>query len=183
MPIHHRTDLLERARASRRRYHLAGIPPGPEGTRETLRIMARLAREYRRHPLVVELARYIIEEVPAKNAAAEVEAIREWVSYQVRYTEDITEVETLQTPEALLESLQGDCDDQATLVAALVNAIGKKARFRAIAFAPDEFAHVYTEVLLGPPQDPRSWVSAETTEDVHLGWQPPGIVASMIEHV
>lgn len=179
MPIHQRPDLLEKlATPTNRRYYLAGIPDGTDGIRMTLRIMAKMVRAYKHQPLMVELARAIVADVPAKNGAAEVDAIRRWIMEHVRYTSDVNGVESLQTPDALLESLQGDCDDQATLMATLAEAIGKSTRFKAVAFAPDQFEHVFPEVRLGP-----GWVSAETTEEVELGWKPPNVVSAMIEHV
>lgn len=160
----------ERAKPQRS-YTLAGLPYGPEGTRITLELMRRMVRVFRVHPEILDLARSVVATVPGKNYAAEAEALRNWVAQNIRYTQDVFEVETLQSPVVTLEVRQGDCDDQATLLAALLNAVGHEARFVAVGMgAPDEFEHVIVETKIG-----ERWLPAETTEPVAFGqypWQP-----------
>lgn len=157
---------------------LVGIPDGIEGTRATLDLMRRLVRAYRTDPALRNLAEQIIRGVPEKQGAQEIDALRMWIRQNIRYTNDINAVEMLQAPPALLNSGNGDCDDQATLLATLAETIGYPARFAAVAFAPDQFAHVFAEVRLGT-----RWIPAETTEDVNLGWYPPGVVSRMTVHI
>ena len=131
---------------------------------------------------MLDLAQSIVAGVPSKDYIGELVAIQTWVKNNVRYTRDPINLETLRTPQAMLEAAQGpqgDCDDQATLVAALAMAIGFPARFVAIGtMQPGAFDHVFTEVKLGTV-----WVSVETTEPVDIGWQPPGVQARMIRHI
>lgn len=155
-----------------------GIPDGPNGTRETLNIMRRLVRLARTDPTIRALAEDIIQNVPPKEGAQEIDALRVWIRQNIRYTNDTNGVEMLQTPQALLRSGNGDCDDQATLLATLAEAIGYPARFAAVGFSPDEFEHVFTEVRLGT-----RWIPAETTESVDLGWYPPGVVSRITVHI
>jgi transglutaminase-like putative cysteine protease len=160
------------------RYFLQGIPDGIDGTRQTLAIMRRLVRMYRTNPQIRSLAESIIAEVPENDGAAEIDALRVWIRANIRYTQDVNEVETLQTPAALLQTGQGDCDDQSMLMACLAQSVGYQTRFAAVGFHPDFFEHVFTEVLLGT-----RWLPAETTENVSLGWYPPGVVTRITVHV
>lgn len=159
-------------------YTLTGIPDGPEGTRETLSIMRRIVRLARHDPQIRALAESIIQFVPEKEGAQEVDALRIWIRENIRYTADTNGAEMLQTPLALLRSRNGDCDDQAMLLAALAESIGYPTRFAAVAFQPDNFEHVFAEVRLGT-----RWIPAETTEPVELGWYPPSVVSRMQVHV
>jgi transglutaminase-like putative cysteine protease len=167
-----------------RSYQLAGLPFGVEGTRITLELMRRFVRTYRVDPRIVELSREIIASIPGKNYPREAEALRAWVASNIRYTQDVYDVETLQSPIVTLDVRQGDCDDQATLLATLLNAAGHEARFVAIGTAPDEFSHVLVETKIGERGGPAGdgWFPAETTEPVTLGqnpWQPGEVVTRM----
>lgn len=157
---------------------LAAIPDGPAGIRATLDAMIRAARAASMTLEIRDLAESIIVAVPAKDYDGEIAAIQRWVKAHIRYTRDGVNVEMLKLPTALLTNPQGDCDDQATLVAALAMAIGFPARFVAIGtHDADVFEHVYAEVKLGTV-----WVSVETTEPVDIGWQPEHVVAKMVRH-
>lgn len=159
---------------------LAALPDGPAGVATTLNLMVRLTKQFSSNEVIRDLAEQIIADVPPKDYRGEIAAIQQWVKDHIRYTRDVWNVETLKTPLALLQSAQGDCDDQALLVAALAASIGFEPRFHAIGFAPFEYEHVFAEVKLGP-----SWVSVETTEPVPIGWIPatPDPRANMIRHL
>jgi transglutaminase-like putative cysteine protease len=157
---------------------LSSLPEGAAGIRATLDAMIQAAREASTTIEIRNLAESIIVAVPAKDYRGELEAIQRWVMAHIRYTRDPITTETLKLPRALLESPQGDCDDQATLVAALAMSIGFPARFVAIGVHDAGlFEHVYAEVMLGTV-----WCSVETTEPVPIGWIPEGIVAKMVRH-
>ncbi len=148
---------------------LGTIPDGPQGTRVTLRLMAGAIRRGRTVDAVRRLALGVVASVPSKNYGAELARIRSWVREHVRYTRDVRDVETLQTPEATLRIRQGDCDDHAILLGSLLESIGFRTRLVAIGRQQGQFGHVYLEA-----QVPRvGWISAETTEAVPLGWTPP----------
>lgn len=138
--------------------------------------MSQLVRKYRLNPDVRNVAAELVKDLPAKDYVAEVRAIHSFVRHNIRYLMDVRDVETIQTPDQLLFSRQGDCDDQALLVATLLETIGHPVRFKAIGFRPGVFQHVYAETLVG-----NRWLSVETTEDVNIGWQPSGVRALMIE--
>ena len=152
-----------------RTYALSGIPAGVDGTLTTLDIMARMVREYRANPQIIELARSLVSDIPGKDFAAEAAHLQDWGRASIRYTLDVYDVETLQTPLVTLQVRQGDCDDQSTLLATLLNAIGHEARFVAVGFSPDNFEHVLVETRAEPGA---SWLPVETTEPVPFGVHP-----------
>ncbi len=102
---------------------------------------------------------------------AEIERLWRFVRDQIRYVRDVHGVETVQTPERTLQIGQGDCDDKATLLAAMLESIGHPARYVALAFQPSNFSHVLVETKVG--RGPRAtWIAMETTELKPFGWYP-----------
>jgi transglutaminase-like putative cysteine protease len=154
------------------------VPAGAAGTRATLKIMAALVRQYRISQHVRDLALRIVARLPEKRYLDELEAMRQWVQSHVRYTRDVHGVETIHTPDAVIELRQGDCDDQATLLATLLESVGMRTRFVAVGPTSSNFAHVFAEAYI----QGYGWVPAETTEPVPLGWRPQ-MAAEMIEEV
>lgn len=121
-------------------------PPTPQ---DTLRWMARLAQEAQLDPRIRVLAEQIVGGLFAHDYLSEYVALLNWVRSHVRYLRDSIVVEQVKGPRVTVETGQGDCDDQATLLAALVGAIGGKARFVAGAFryvnGRPALSHVWTE--------------------------------------
>ena len=158
---------------------LHGIPAGAAGVRVTLQTMRQLALEGKRDMTVRTKAMQLVAHLQQKNFLGEIKTLHRFVRDSIRYVRDIAGVETLQTPVKTLEFGQGDCDDKATLLAALLGAIGHPSRFVAIGKSPGKFSHVYVETLFGN----RQWLALETTEPVDAGWSPSGVMARMIVHV
>lgn len=160
---------------------LAYIPTGPAGVRATLRRMAKIVREYRRHPTIRQLAVEIRQaaKVPGKDYLGEVKALHRFIRDYITYVRDVHSVETLQIPLLVLSNRAGDCDDQSMLLASLLESLGHPTRFVAMGFrSPDEFSHVLAETRIGD-----RWVPAETTLERPVGWSPPDQVARMVETV
>lgn len=153
------------------------IRGGVAGVRQTLDHMRRLVREGRVDPTIRQAATSIIFLTPERDAQAEVGAIFGWVQDNVRYVRDVHEVETLSSPDKTLEGRIGDCDDQATLLAALLESVGYPTRFIAAGYTfPGELEHVYLQVFLDG-----QWVDLDPTEHRHMGWAPPDPLALLIE--
>lgn len=148
------------------RVTLQSIPNGDAGTKATLQAMRRFAREGARNIVVREQAMSLVRDLPGhKNWVGQVRALHSFVRDCIQYVRDIAGVETLQTPEMTLRYRQGDCDDQATLLAALLQSIGHPARFVAISALPlGQFSHVYVETKIGA-----RWFPLETTEKFPAG--------------
>jgi transglutaminase-like putative cysteine protease len=154
---------------------LLEIADGPEGTRQTLRIMRQLVRAGKVSPLIRTTAVDIVGGLRQKDWLGQVKAIHEFVRDRIRYVRDIRGVETLHTPERVLEQRAGDCDDKSVLASALLESLSHPTRLTAIGFKPQKFSHVYPETKIG-----EKWVTVETTEPVKLGWEPRNIVSKMV---
>ncbi len=155
------------------------IPDGVQGIDATLRIMSQLVREYKKSMAVRGATLRIIADCPQKDYACEVRTLHAFVRDEIRYVNDIDGVETISTPDIVLEDRAGDCDDKSTLLATMLASIGHPTRFIAIGFQHDVYSHVYVETKIG-----NKWIPLETTEPVEVGWEPePQIVlARMTRH-
>lgn len=143
---------------------LRGISDGPAGTNKTLRLMRDIVRQWRRAPLVIDLARRLTVGLPQKDYPGEVRALFCYVRDRIRYVRDPNGVEALATPEATLNSGAGDCDDKVILLASLLEAIGHPTRMVAMKESPvGPYAHVFLETKLGS-----RWYALESTEP----WEP-----------
>lgn len=139
--------------------------------------MGKLVKRYKTARAIRELALSIVSRVPGKNWAREAFAVQDWVKQNIRYTKDVHGVETLQTPVQTLRLRQGDCDDQSSLVASLLAAIGHPTRFVAVGFSGTRYDHVFAETKIG-----NKWLALETTEDWPPGKRPPNIKNVMTHH-
>ncbi len=151
------------------------IDSGPTGIWQTLQIMRNVTREGKKALPVRMKALELVENLQQKNYLGEIKAIHAFVRDYIRYVGDINGVETIHTPEKLLEIGQGDCDDKCVLVASMLESIGHPTRFVAIGFRPGDFSHVYVETQYG-----REWLGIECTEPVAVGWQPKNVVSRMV---
>ena len=154
---------------------LQALPAGRRGTLATLVVMARVAREAKVDPMIRRLAVDIVSAWPEKDTLAEAEALQCWVRDNIRYTGDVDGIETVQTPAVTLDSAAGDCDDKATLLAALLATIGHRPELVAVGPNNQEFSHVLVEDIIGPLR-----VALETTEQVAAGWYPPDLPARLV---
>lgn len=154
------------------RAQLMGLPSGPAGTVATLGIMKRLANEAVKAP--TQLARNQALEIfrsaglRSREYIPEAQALQRWVQNCIRYVRDPVDVELVQTPEVTLKLRTGDCDDQATLLAAMLKATGHPAKFVAVGMNGAPFSHVLVETKINS-----KWVAAETILKKHFGWYPP----------
>lgn len=150
---------------------LKGIPDGRAGTLAVLKEMRNLAREGKKNPNVFDLSREIVKNIPPKKWALEANAVFQWVRDNIRYVKDPRNLETLHTPEKILEYGQGDCDDQSILLASILETIGHPARFVAVGFAPGTYSHVYVETKIA-----NKWIPLDATmEKWAMGRKPNNI--------
>lgn len=152
---------------------LGVIAEGSRGIYQTLRIMNRLVRDGKRTMRVREKAMQLVQACGPGNARdykCQVKALHQFVRDNIRYVMDITDTETIATPDKTLELGAGDCDDKSVLLAALLESIGHPTAFIAIGFEPGVFSHVYVESKIGTV-----WVPLETTEAVPVGWSPDAV--------
>ena len=158
---------------------IGSVPNGSAGVAATMRAMVKLARDYRKDAGVRQVAASLVRDLAQYDKAGEIKALHAFVRDNIRYTSDIRQVELLQTPKATLEMGVGDCDDKSTLLASLLESIGFKTRFIAIALAPSRsLSHVLVQVKFG-----KGWMWLETIKPVDAGWKPPGVIKAMLAHV
>lgn len=144
------------------------IPEGIPGISATLKVMGGLVKQYKKSMAVRNMALSLTQSCLQKDWACEVRSLHQYVRDNIRYVNDITDVETVQTPDKTLELGAGDCDDKSVLLCALLESIGHPTRFVAIGFEPGIYSHVYCATKVGA-----QWVPLETTEYVEAGWEPP----------
>ena len=136
--------------------------------------MRSLTREGKKNWIIRRKAMDLVQNNGQKAYCDEINDVFRFVRDRIRYLEDINGVETLAAPHITLDLGQGDCDDKCTLLASLLESIGKPTRFVAIALQPGVFSHVLVEVKAG-----NRWIPLECTEPVEMGWYPPGVVNRM----
>ena len=152
------------------------ISEGIDGVKETLTIMRRVVRAYKKSPELIALAHIITNFVPFKNVKQEAIALFNYVRSNIRYVMDPVDVELVMTPDRLIEMGSGDCDDMATLLATLLECIGIRSRFVAVGFTPGELSHVYVEGLIGDyAETADGWYALDVTEPNPPGWKPSGV--------
>jgi len=133
---------------------LSTLPNGVAGNLATVDFMIQMARERSRHPLVRELALRILQHyrVKSQDYYNEARAIGDYIHKNVRYVRDIHNVETVHDPLTLIDQMikgkaQGDCDDMALLIAALLLSIGHQPYFAIVKYIEGEtYQHIYTVV-------------------------------------
>lgn len=156
---------------------LMGISDGPAGAVQTIAQMRQFVLEAVRDP-VQQIRDVALQIIGPAAYVGQVRAIQLWVQTHIRYVHDPTTVELVQTPQKTLQWSAGDCDDQAVLVAALLDSIGHPTQFYAVGFNGGPLEHVLTRTKIGT-----QWVAVETIKPVGLGFLPPGITATYIRDI
>lgn len=174
----------ELPRASPTVARLQGLPDGMPGAIDTLRAMRGLARDAIRDPSqgVRELALSVIGDA---GWVGQARALQQWVQTNIRYVRDPIDasggVELVQSPQKTIEYRAGDCDDQATLLASLLSAIGHPARFVALGFKGQPLSHVMVQTKVSSTgNDSRDWAGVETIVPQGFGWMPSGVTSHYI---
>lgn len=120
-----------------------------------MEIMRRIARQRSTDPRVRQLALNILmsNNIGSHNFMDEAMAIATFVQENIRYVRDPNGVEQLHDPIYLIDQLskgvaQGDCDDQALLVATLLLSIGAQPFFAIVRYnsKTGAYNHIYTVV-------------------------------------
>lgn len=148
---------------------LVPLAGGMSGVWQTVAAMRAMVRSYRTDPRIRHAAASIVQLQRERDGAGEAQALLSWMQACVRYVADVHQVETLTTPDRVLELRYGDCDDQATLLATLLESIGYPTRFVVAGYVtPGEVEHVYLQALIGG-----QWLDMDPTERYPVGMAPP----------
>lgn len=142
------------------------LPLGDDGTRLTLERMRDAVVTAVTHPLVRWFAVDCARQARTGDIRGQIAAIRAFLTQHVHFVPDPLTVEWLTPPPALLQTIvdryytMADCDDVATLGAALGGAIGIPSRFVVLGFVHPNapMGHVYTELF-----DGTQWVELDIT--------------------
>lgn len=136
------------------------LPPGDAGVALSVSTMKRLIDEP--SPILAETAAALTWGSGGDPEEA-ARAIAEFVAARVLYVQDAWNGEVLRSPTYMLRRIErdgaafGDCDDMATLAAALGRAAGFPARLILVGFgAAEPYSHVYAEL-----QTPAGWVTID----------------------
>jgi hypothetical protein len=157
---------------------LGSAPNGFAGHLHTIGLMRQLVNARKCEPFIIQTACNIIYQTPQFDTDAECFALFEYVRDRIRYVRDVVGVETLADPVMTLRRMLGDCDDQSTLLATLLESVGYPTRFIMAGYQGSEFEHVYLQALIRD-----EWVSMDPTQPEQMGWEPPDATAYWIEKV
>lgn len=155
------------------RFYASGL----RGVRQTLAVMRQMVGAARIDPQLRQLATTLVFNTPEKNEYAEVSALLAFVQSNVRYVKDVLDVETLSSPQKTLAGRIGDCDDQTTLLAALLESVGYPTCFVVAGYSqPNVLEHVYLAASVDG-----QWLACDPTERGPVGWEPPDALCYMYE--
>lgn len=132
----------------------------PPDAETTLHLMVRVTREALLDARLRMFAEGLVRNVFPHDYLSEYAAVLNWVRTHIRYSRDPMTIEQVKTPQVVLESETGDCDDASVLVGTLVGQLGAAVRYVAGAFKRDGngrpvLSHVWCEAF-----DPtaKAWV-------------------------
>lgn len=109
--------------------------------------MRRFAHKGKSDLEIRQLVETICKDLVQGDYAGEVLAIYYWVCQNIRYMRDIHDVEFVKEPRQIVATRSGDCDDMATLLAAMVMASGNTCEFLLASYAPSQPpTHVFLRV-------------------------------------
>jgi transglutaminase superfamily protein len=155
----------------------ASVITGYEGTPQTVAAMIEAAKGPRgeRNVSVRRSAEAVVRGLQQKDYTSEIAALYYWVCGSTRYTHDPKHVEYVKDPLATLDEIRKngratvDCDDLATVLAALLLSVGVRMWFATVDFKPcdghDNYSHVFavaqdpksgTRVVVDPVAGPRT---------------------------
>ena len=166
-------------------------------TRDTVRVMARLAHEYSTHPFVVGATQHALtERVGSERDIAC--AIFRWARSKVHFVYDETllyeqlgvapedlDTELLIVPPLLLRMRppQGDCDDFSLLIASMLLCARMRPYFVTVAAdkaEPMKFSHIYVAVELRDEGSHMALDAGNRLRGVQPGWELPTVTRKAI---
>ena len=155
-------------------FRVVGIPLGQRGTEATLQAVGDLAWEAARDPFFVQFSQGVTRACAARDYDCIRSSIYDFVVQNVKYANDSSAVEQVQSPGWLMfVSGQGDCDCTSALICAMLISNGLEASLRAVWLDPNnptEATHVFP---MGKHSNEDAWVPMDTVAGRGVGFQPP----------
>lgn len=167
---------------------IVGKGSGERGVTHMLNLMAATARRAAKDPQIRGVAESIINGEQTYTGRAR--AIFDWIVQNIKYVPDPIYIDAIRSPRELILFPSGDCDDLATLAAALLGSIGIQSRVVAVGFGNENapFSHVFTQALIG-----NEWRTLDATPELnddgsicrHYGYdeEPYGIENRKVRNV
>ncbi len=153
---------------------------------DRIEALRKLVNDGKKDPVVYAFARKAVNGrcgrdwcVSEKDTLGELRALYKAIRKNVRYTSDIANIDSYQTPSKTLKLHTGDCDDYSSLAASAALSLGIPVRFKVIRTkGARDWNHIYTEMGI-PRQRPTKWVPFDASVAKSLGWEAPrGAVAA-----
>lgn len=128
--------------------------------RETLCWMVRVSVDGVNDVRLRLFAEKLVRQLRPHDYLSEYAAVLNWVRANIRYSRDPATIEQVKTPQVVLETETGDCDDQTVLVGTLVGTLGARVRYVAGAFARDASGQAILSHVWAEAYDPtaHAWV-------------------------
>jgi len=134
------------------------LPGGDVGVLQTVNAMRDVVRASLAAPVVRLTAEAAVE--GATDPVTQWRLLRNWLATHTQFLADPPNLELVRTPVEQLRRIardgimRGDCDDVATLAAALTLALGRPARFAVLGFfqpgPATPYRHIFTEMQTAP---------------------------------
>jgi len=149
--------------------------PADWGADQTVSVLRSLVDSSRALPVVRAAALEALQDAASSDESDQLSALLDWVRDRVRFVQDPADVEYVQSPVYLLETIRregvayGDCDCSAGLFAALAESVGYPTRFVLQGGEPGEpFSHILVET-----ETRGGWVAVDASQQHSgLGWKP-----------
>ena len=130
------------------------------------------------NPIILGIARQVTRGCAGRDAMCELRAIYQFVVENVRYTGDVSNVDTFSAPLRTLQMGGEDCDGHSLINAALAMANGFRAKVRITSNRGVTWDHIYCMVGMPKGRSDR-WVALDTTlargrkDFSRFGQEPP----------
>lgn len=148
------------------------IETGDAGIGQTVTEIAAMASRFSLDWEVIEHARGITRDVPARDKRAEADALFWWVKDNVKFYDDPLPAELLQSPKVTIASRGGDCDDLVILLASLNLAIGNDVAYVTVSLPGEvNFSHIF--LLVFDCNGGEHTFYDPSVPESHPGWVPP----------
>lgn len=145
------------------------IPAGEPGTRQTIDLMRAYARQAATDGEFRAFCLGLVDPVQPHDAQGEIETAYQFVRDRITYRRDPHGVEWVQHPFITLATATGDCDDQVTLLAAILLCLGHPAAAVTVGRYPGRYEHVFLQTRNGLVLDPIASFAPGSTYPAVLG--------------
>jgi transglutaminase-like putative cysteine protease len=130
---------------------------------DTVGFMQKFAKEGSKDLDIRRLTEKICAKLEPGDYSSEILAVYYWVCANIRYIRDIDNVEFLKIARQTLQTRTGDCDDIATLLAAMLISCGNIVRFAIVDMSgikgpQPNYSHVFCQAYI--PSD-HKWITVD----------------------